>query len=45
MVVEAVLCETEPATDRSGILIGMVACTLSGGIMGFIAGFLLGIWF
>lgn len=45
MVVEAVLCDTEPAADRSGVLIGMAACALSGGIMGFIAGFLVGIWF
>jgi hypothetical protein len=44
-VVEAVLRDTEPAADRSGVLIGMAACALSGGIMGFIAGFLVGIWF
>ena len=35
----------EPGTHRSGVLIGMAACALSGGLMGFIAGFLLGLWF
>lgn len=42
---EALLYETEPTENRSSILIGMAACTMSGGIMGFIAGFLVGLWF
>ncbi len=42
---EAVLYESEPASHRSGALIGMAACAISGGLMGFIAGFLVGLWF
>ena len=43
--VEAALYDSEPCANRSGILIGMAACAVSGGIMGFIAGFLVGLWF
>jgi hypothetical protein len=43
--VEAALYETEPYASRSGVLIGMAACAISGGIMGFIAGFLVGLMF
>lgn len=39
------LYEAEPRTNRSGVLIGMAACAVSGGLMGFIAGFLIGLWF
>ena len=42
---EALLYDSEPCTNRSGVLIGMAACALSGGLMGFIAGFLVGLWF
>ena len=42
---EALLHDLEPGTNRSGVLIGMAACALSGGLMGFIAGFLIGLWF
>lgn len=42
---EALLYESEPCERRSGVLIGMAACAVSGGLMGFIAGFLVGIWF
>ena len=42
---EALLYDSEPCTNRSGVLIGMGACALSGGLMGFIAGFLVGVWF
>lgn len=44
---EALLYDTEPRTSRSGsaALIGMAACAVSGGFMGFIAGFLVGLWF
>jgi hypothetical protein len=31
--------------DRSGILIGMAACALSGGLIGFIVGVVIGFWF
>jgi len=41
--VEAVLDDTEPSTSRSGVLIGMVACAVSGGVMGFVAGILVGL--
>ena len=43
--VEALLYDLEPGTNRSGVLIGMAACALSGGLMGFIAGLLVGLWF
>lgn len=42
---EAVLYDSEPGVDRSGVLIGMAACAVSGGIMGFIFGLLVGLWF
>lgn len=42
---EALLYDSEPSHNRSGVLIGMAACALSGGLMGFIAGFLVGLWF
>lgn len=42
---EALLYDTEPSANRSGVLIGMAACALSGGLMGFIGGFLVGLWF
>lgn len=42
---EAVLYDTESCANRSGVLIGMAACAVSGGLMGFIAGFLVGLWF
>ena len=42
---EAVLYEDESESNRSGVLIGMAACALSGGIMGFIFGLLVGLWF
>lgn len=41
----AALYETDHRANRSGALIGMAACAVSGGIMGFIAGFLLGLTF
>jgi hypothetical protein len=31
--------------DRSGILIGMAACALSGGLIGYIVGVVIGVWF
>lgn len=42
---EALLYESEPSAGRSGVLIGMAACALSGGLMGFFAGFMVGLWF
>ncbi|MGI9504399.1 MAG: hypothetical protein ACR2RE_15225 [Geminicoccaceae bacterium] len=42
---EAVLYEIEPCSNRSGVLIGMGACAISGALMGFIAGFLVGFLF
>ncbi|MGI9509462.1 MAG: hypothetical protein ACR2QJ_08955 [Geminicoccaceae bacterium] len=42
---EALLYDSEPCVSRSGVLIGMAACAVSGGLMGFIAGFLVGLWF
>jgi hypothetical protein len=45
--VEALLHEAEHRSNResrSGVLIGMAACALSGGLMGFILGLLVGLW-
>jgi len=42
--VEAVLYDSESESNRSGVLIGMAACALSGGVMGFIIGLLVGLW-
>lgn len=41
---EALLYESEPSSDRAGVLIGMVACAASGGLVGFILGIVVGIW-
>ncbi len=43
-VVEALLYETESCPNRSGVLIGMAACAVSGGIVGFVIGLLVGFW-
>jgi len=43
-VVEALLYETEPYANRAGVLIGMAACAISGGLVGFLLGVVVGIW-
>ena len=42
---EAVFYDIEPCGNRSGVLIGMGACAISGALMGFVAGFLVGLLF
>ncbi len=44
---EALLYESDRSTDRAdraGVLIGMGACALSGGIIGFLFGIIVGVW-
>ncbi len=41
---EALLRRSENCENRTGILIGMAACTLSGALVGFTLGLLLGLW-
>lgn len=36
--------ETEPCANRAGALIGMAACAISGGLVGFVLGVVVGIW-
>ena len=41
---EALLHEQEHCSDRGGVLIGMALCALSGGLMGFAMGVIVGLW-
>jgi hypothetical protein len=42
--VEALLYEVESCPNRAGALIGMAACAMSGGVVGFVLGLAVGIW-
>ena len=41
---EALLYDTEPCANRTGALVGMAACAISGGLVGFLFGVAVGVW-